>query len=393
MRPSNSSTEQSAGQMEFKQNLLRTIIKPSHNRFARPAAAASHHTLAKAITYTQNGDPTKVLVLKKFTLGPPKGNELGLRFRLSTLNTIQGRYPWKPEIRKDLIKDEQFYVAGNEGLAEVVSLGAEVDPKHWKIGDWVLMGKPQLGTWQSHTNLAAEDVIKLPNSERLSETQAATMSVNMSTAYRMIKDYLPQPSSPDTWIIQNGANSSVGQYLLQLCKAWDLGCIGLIRDRPNVEDLKRYLTRLGSDNKTTIMTYEELTERPKPSKPITLGLNCVSGNAETVGMMKWMLSGSRLITYGGMSMKPLVVPTSLLIFRNLKLEGFMLTNWRMKASKIAYREMLEDLVRLIDRGHLVEHENATIVDLHNDQAESIVRETVKESMSGRSGKKFLFRFI
>ncbi|KAA1118999.1 mitochondrial 2-enoyl thioester reductase [Puccinia graminis f. sp. tritici] len=220
------------------------------------------------------------------------------------------------------------------------------------------------------------------------------MSVNMSTAYRMIKDYLPQPSSSsDTWIIQNGANSSVGQYVLQLCKAWNLGCIGLIRDRPNVEELKAYLTRLGSEDKTTILTYDELADRPKPSQSISLGLNCVSGNAETVGMMKWMSNGSRLITYGGMSMKPLVVPTSLLIFRDLKLEGFMLTNWRMKASKSEYREMLEDLVRLIDRGHLLEHEHATIVDLNSHLAEKTVRETVKQSMSGRAGRKFLFRFI
>jgi len=157
-------------------------------------------------------------------------------------------------------------------------------------------GKPQLGTWQSHTNLPADDVVKLARSEHLTETQAATMSVNMSTAYRMLKDYLPQPASPDTWIIQNGANSSVGQYLLQLCKAWNLGCIGLIRDRPNVEELKAYLSRLGSENKTRILTYEELAGRRKPAQcgAISLGLNCVSGEAETVGMMKWMSAGSRL---------------------------------------------------------------------------------------------------
>ncbi|KNZ48537.1 uncharacterized protein VP01_55g15 [Puccinia sorghi] len=366
------------------------------------------HTLVKAITYTQNGEPSQVLKFKQFSLAPPKPNELGLKFKLSTLNTIQGRYPWKPEIRKDLVEGEQFYICGNEGLAEVVSLGAHLDPKHWKIGDWVLMvctlpekkksycvGKPQLGTWQSHTNLSVDDVVKLPRSKHLTETQAATMSVNMSTAYRMLKDYLPRPASPDTWIIQNGANSSVGQYLLQLCKAWNLGCIGLIRDRPNVEELKAYLTSLGSENKTSILTYEELAERPKRPQcgAISLGLNCVSGNAETVGMMKWMSQGSRLITYGGMSMKPLVVPTSLLIFRDLKLEGFMLTTWRMKADPSQYSNMLQELVGLINQGHLAQLDHTTIVDLNTPQEEQILHETLNQSMTGRSGKKFLFRFI
>jgi NADPH:quinone reductase-like Zn-dependent oxidoreductase len=59
-----------------------------------------------------------------------------------------------------------------------------------------VQGKPQLGTWQSHANLSTQDVVKLPRSRNLTETQAATMSVNMSTAYRMIRDYLPRPACP-----------------------------------------------------------------------------------------------------------------------------------------------------------------------------------------------------
>ncbi|KAI7958993.1 hypothetical protein MJO28_002784 [Puccinia striiformis f. sp. tritici] len=360
----------------------------------------------RAISYTRNGNPAQVLKLKTFEIGKPTQNQLGLRFKLSTINpadinTIQGRYPWKPEIRKDLIRDDDpFYIAGNEGLAEVISLGDGIDSNQWKIGDWVVMGKPQLGTWQSHTNLNEEDLIKIPKSNNLTEVQAATMSVNMSTAYRMIKDYLPQSyaANPDTWIIQNGANSSVGQYVLQMCKAWNLGCIGLIRDRPNVEDLKRYLTGLGTENKTKIMTYEELMNQPKVTQSsekmrIPLGLNCISGNEETLGMMKWMSNGARLITYGGMSMNPLVVPTSLLIFKDLKLEGFMLTNWRLKASRKEYKEMLLDLLKLVDQGHLVQHEHATIVDLDSQNAEQILHDTVSQSMTGKAGKKFLFRFV
>ncbi|POW19789.1 hypothetical protein PSHT_04271 [Puccinia striiformis] len=390
----------------------------------------------RAISYTRNGNPAQVQCLSLwktvylFIL-------LIQLFKLSTImkttnylnkfmtDTIQGRYPWKPEIRKDLIRDDDpFYIAGNEGLAEVISLGDGIDSNQWKIGDWVVMGKPQLGTWQSHTNLNEEDLIKIPKSNNLTEVQAATMSVNMSTAYRMIKDYLPQSYaanpgtffqlnqisilitrlysywalSTDTWIIQNGANSSVGQYVLQMCKAWNLGCIGLIRDRPNVEDLKRYLTGLGTENKTKIMTYEELMNQPKVTQSsekmrIPLGLNCISGNEETLGMMKWMSNGARLITYGGMSMKPLVVPTSLLIFKDLKLEGFMLTNWRLKASRKEYKEMLLDLLKLVDQGHLVQHEHATIVDLDSQNAEQILHDTVSQSMTGKAGKKFLFRFV
>ena len=33
-----------------------------------------------------------------------------------------------------------------------------------------------------------------------------------------------------------------------------------------------------------------------------------------------------MVTYGGMSMKPVSVPTSLLIFKDLRLRGFWLSN-------------------------------------------------------------------
>ncbi|MBW0563629.1 hypothetical protein O181_103344 [Austropuccinia psidii MF-1] len=263
------------------------------------------------------------------------------------------------------------------------------------------MAKPQLGTWQSYTTLNVDDVIKLPKSKNLTEAQAATMSVNMSTAYRLIKDYYPPFTSNSSsinnnrnhqWIIQNAANSSVGQYVLQLCKAWNIGCIGVIRSRPNLDELKAYLTKLGAPDKTVILTYDELADRSKLAKlNITLGLNCVSG-PETTPMMKSMVNGSRLITYGGMSMKPLVVPTSLILFRDIKLEGFMLTKWRMEAPLEDQRKMFGELVDLIDRGQLSNQEHFKIVKVDPIQGEFKVREAIQESMSGGSGKKILFKF-
>lgn len=44
---------------------------------------------------------------------------------------------------------------------------------------------------------------------------AATISVNPGTAYRMLKDFVPLKNG-DT-VIQNGANSAVGQAVIQAC--------------------------------------------------------------------------------------------------------------------------------------------------------------------------------
>ena len=43
---------------------------------------------------------------------------------------------------------------------------------------------------------------------------AATIAVNPGTAYRMLKDFVPM-NSGDT-VIQNGANSAVGQAVIQV---------------------------------------------------------------------------------------------------------------------------------------------------------------------------------
>ena len=77
---------------------------------------------------------------------------------------------------------------------------------------------------------------------------AATIAVNPTTAYRMLKDYIPlKPGlfqSMQCWvshfvclscigdcIVQNGSNSGVGQSVIQLAAAWGIKTINVIRDR------------------------------------------------------------------------------------------------------------------------------------------------------------------
>lgn len=69
----------------------------------------------------------------------------------------------------------------------------------------------------------------------------------------MLKDFVDL--KPGDTVIQNGANSACGQYVIQLCKAWNLSSVNVVRDRPNISELKETLTKLGA---THILTEEEL---------------------------------------------------------------------------------------------------------------------------------------
>lgn len=56
-------------------------------------------------------------------------------------------------------------------------------------------------------------------------------------------------------IIQNGANSGVGQAVIQIAKHLKIKTINVVRDRPNLEALKSYLASLGA---TYVVTENEL---------------------------------------------------------------------------------------------------------------------------------------
>lgn len=62
------------------------------------------------------------------------------------------------------------------------------------------------------------------------------LNVNPCTAYRMLKDFVNLKSG-DT-VIQNGANSAVGQFVIQLCKIFGYKSINIVRDRTDIDCLK-----------------------------------------------------------------------------------------------------------------------------------------------------------
>jgi len=101
------------------------------------------------------------------------------------LNVVEGKYPAKPEPRPDLStsgdassnQSTPFYVGGSEGVAKVVEVSSSTEPGQFKVGDWVIMRKSQTGTWINQKIVASEDVLRIPNQEKLTAAQAATISV------------------------------------------------------------------------------------------------------------------------------------------------------------------------------------------------------------------------
>lgn len=119
-------------------------------------------------------------------------------------------------------------------------------------------------------------MLKVP--KNLGLVEAATLTVNPCTAYRMLRDFIPL--KPGDTVIQNGANSACGQNVIQICRSWGVRTVNVVRSRPDIEKLKSYLMDLGA---THVLTEEEVRSADifkagKVDKP-KLALNCVGGKS------------------------------------------------------------------------------------------------------------------
>ena len=105
---------------------------------------------------------------------------------------------------------------------------------------------------------------------------------------------------------------------------------------------------------TVVETEDDL----KNSKAVSnlpaprLAFNCVSGRSGA-NILRQLSPGGVMVTYGGMSRKPVTVPVGALIFTDVTLRGFWMTRWNKKHSHdIQRKEMLEKLFSLARNGQL-----------------------------------------
>nr|GLL43056.1 probable trans-2-enoyl-CoA reductase, mitochondrial [Ipomoea trifida] len=256
----------------------------------------------------------------------------------SDINRIEGVYPVRPPPPA---------VGGYEGVGEVHAIGAAV--KSLSPGDWVIAFPPTSGTWQTY--VVKEQSLWYKIDKNTPMEYAATVIVNPLTALRMLEDFVVLKSGES--IVQNGATSIVGQCLIQLAQVRGIHSINILRDRPGSDEAKEKLIKLGADEVFTESQLEVknvktlLGSIPEPA----LGFNCVGGNAASL-VLKFLRQGGTMVTYGGMSKKPVTVSTSSFIFKDLSLRGFWLQKWLSSDKAEQCHGMIDYLLGLSRDGKL-----------------------------------------
>uniref|UniRef100_UPI0025AE7395 enoyl-[acyl-carrier-protein] reductase, mitochondrial n=1 Tax=Doryrhamphus excisus TaxID=161450 RepID=UPI0025AE7395 len=312
------------------------------NHLSQQAAAlyGHHASTCQALVYRNHGDPSSVIRLEDLDL-PQLGTKdvllkiLAAPINPSDINMIQGTYAILPDLPA---------VGGNEGVAQVMEVGSQVTSL--QIGDWVIPKDAGVGMWRTAAILKEDDVISVPND--IPMLCAATLGVNPCTAFRMLSDF--ESLKPGDSVIQNAANSGVGQAVIQLAAARGINTINVVRDRPEFTQLSDRLKALGASHviKEEDLRRPEMKELFQTCPRPKLALNAVGGKSATELLRHLQLGGS-MVTYGGMSKQPVTVPVSALIFKDVKICGFWVTQWKREHShdSTAFRSMLDQLCSLI----------------------------------------------
>ncbi|KAG2312540.1 hypothetical protein Bca4012_027089 [Brassica carinata] len=298
---------------------------------------------SKAIVYEQHGSPDSVTRLVNLPPVEVRDNDVCVKMiaapiNPSDINRIEGVYPVRPPVPA---------VGGYEGVGEVYAVGSKVNAL--SPGDWVIPSPPSSGTWQTY--VVKEESVWHKIDKSCPIEYASTITVNPLTALRMLEDFVSLASGDS--MVQNGATSIVGQCVIQLARLRGISTINIIRDRAGSDEARENLKALGADqvfseSQLNVKNVKSLLgELPEPA----LGFNCVGGNAASL-VLKFLRERGTMVTYGGMSKKPITVSTTSFIFKDLALKGFWLQNWLSLGKVKECREMIDYLLGLARDGKL-----------------------------------------
>lgn len=316
--------------------------------------------------YTVRGPvPQDVISCVEHETPVPKAGEVLLEMLAAPINpsdvlTLTGQYGMLPPLPA---------VGGNEGIGRVAALGHGVTSI--AVGQRVLLPIGS-GTWASHLVAPAAGLIPLPPIG--DALQLAMMAVNPPTASLLLSEFVTL--EPGEWVIQNAANSGVGEYVLQLAKRRGLRTVNVVRRQDAIPPLQE----LGGD--VVLVDGPDLDKRVAEATgkaKIRLGFDCIGGSA-TDRIARSLAIGGTLVNYGALSGEACKIAPGSFVFRDVTLRGFWLAFWFRNATPEQQRAVFGDIATQIATGALSARVHATY------PLSQIKDAVAAASVGGRNGK-------
>ena len=237
---------------------------------------------------------------------------------------VEGKYANKPKLPS---------LIGAECIAKVKKVGNNI--RKFKLGDIVL---PLVrDNWVEEKVVTEDEIIKLPSN--IDTEQACMLKVNPATAYLMLNNYVKVKQGD--FIIQNASNSSVGNYVIQLAKLYNIKTINLVRRKEVISTLKDY----GADYVFKLNLNKKEESFIKSSNP-KLFIDAVAGK-HVNSIASLLTDNSTIINYGLLSGENIQLDPHNTIFKNIILKGFWLSLWLNKMSIEEKNKLYSYLSKLI----------------------------------------------
>jgi NADPH:quinone reductase-like Zn-dependent oxidoreductase len=263
----------------------------------------------KELIFEQTGFPQDVLQLKESPIPTPKAHEVLIRVTARNINPsdimfIRGMYGIVPKLPSS---------AGFEACG-VVEKGDEAG----KVKEGTRVMFTAIGTWREYICLPCAMVIPVPDA--MPDEVACQAFVNPMTAFAMI-----QKSGLKTgdWLLITAGASAFGKFAIQMAKAQGIKVAATVRH----DAQKEVLEKLGAD--LIVNSDSEKLQKVIPEKTeggVHVIFDAVGGTLGAKALSCLRPKG-KMMVFGALALENMPVNSGLMIFKDLKIEGFWLSSW------------------------------------------------------------------
>ena len=230
-------------------------------------------------------------------------------------------------------------VPGIEGVARVVAVGDGVED--WSEGDRTAL-PVQAGAWRSHILIDADQLIRVPEGDTL----PLAVLCNRWTALLALTDLVPLEAGD--WIMQNAANSDVGQSLIRLAKRHSIKTVNVVRSTASKSELRA----AGAD--AVVVDGPGLADRVQTATggaDIKLALDAVGGEA-TDRLARSVAFNGVVANYGRMSGEFCKVSTEVLLYSNVIIRGYYAGRPFRLRTQEEQKAVVQEVAKLAAEGSL-----------------------------------------
>ncbi len=320
----------------------------------------------KSIQFEQLGMPADVLTVQELPMPEPGPDEV--RIKVSTCNInpsdivfIQGIYGIQPQLPCS---------AGFEAAGTIDKAGEGV-----QLPQGMRVIFSAIGVWSEYVIVPAHTIIPTP--ETMSDDVACQAFVNPYTAYGMLQQ---SGLKAGQWLMLTAGGSAFGQFVIQLCKQKGINTICTVRRDDQIEALKALgaTTVVNTEQENLIKKTYGVTE----NKGVEAIFDAVGGDLAGQAL-ECLAHNGQMLVFGLLSMQSIPVNSGTMIFKNLRIQGFWLTQWIESLSKAQIIEVTQSVIGLLASGQLTANVEARY------GIDDIKKAVLHADAQGRKGKVIL----